>query len=230
MAVIPNTRLEQLIFAEAHLPVWNTTPAAIGLTAAQVTALTSLIQEARKDFDASVAARDASKAATEAMYGSIGQMRDQLAAMVRSIKTFAEASADPAAVYSAAAIPAPLPPSQTPPPGKPFEFRVEVLDFGALRINWKCDNPEGVAGTVYEVFRGAQGSPLQYVGITGSREFVDETIPRSILPMVYRITAVRSTRRGDPASLSVVLGVAGGGGLTIASAEGAEIVKPTIAA
>lgn len=230
MAVIPDKRLEQLIFAEAHLPVWAVTPAAIGLVASQITLLTSLVEEGRKDFDASVAARDASKAATEKMYGSIGDMREQLAAMIRSIKTFAEASSNPAAVYSAAAIPAPLPPSQAPAPGKPFEFRVEILDTGALRLNWKCDNPEGVAGTVYEVFRGVQGSALAYVGMSGAREFIDETVPRSLLPIVYRITAVRSTRRGDPSSLTVSFGTSGGGGLMIASAEGAEVVKATMAA
>lgn len=227
MPVIPATRLEQLEFSEAHLPIFGTTPTAIGLTAAQVSTLSALTDTARKDYDAALSARQASKAATEAMYASVGNMRTQLADMVRSIKTFAEASANPASVYSMAQIPAPQSPSEVPPPGTPFDFRVEILQNGALRITWKCDNPEGTSGTIYEVFRGAVGSTLSYVGSSGIKEFVDDTLPRSAVPISYQFTAVRSTRRGDPAVLTVSFGVAGGGGgFTINSVQGGEIAPP----
>jgi hypothetical protein len=226
MAVIPQTRLEQIQFSESHIPVWTVAPpTTIGLTAAQVAALDGLTQDARKAFDAAVAARQASKAATSAMYDAVAQMRDKMADMVRSIKTFAEASANPGTVYSAAQIPAPLPPSQVPPPGTPFDFKVELLQSGSVRINWKCTNPEGAGGTIYEVFRGPQGGTLNYVGSTGIKEFVDDTLPRSVVPLSYRFVAVRSTRRGDPAMLTVSFGVAGGGGggFTITGVTGGEL-------
>lgn len=227
MPVIPVTRLQQIEFSEAHLPVFTAAPTSIGLTASQVSALSALTEQARKDYDAALAARQASKAATEAMYASVGSMRNQLADMVRSIKTFAEASANPGTIYSMAQIPAPLPPSEVPPPGTPFDFKVEILQNGALRLTWKCDNPEGASGTIYEVFRGAQGSTPSYVGSTGIKEFVDDTLPRSAVPISYQFTAVRSTRRGDPATLTVSFGVAGGGGgFTINSVQGGEIAAP----
>lgn len=230
MAVIPEKRLEQIEFAETHLPIWEALPTSIGLSAAQCTLLETLTLAARKDYDAALAAREASKAATEIMYGSVADMREQLANMIRDIKAFAEQSANPAAIYGASQVPAPLPPSEVPPPGKPFDFRVEILDSGALRINWKCDNPEGAGGTVYEVFRGPQGGTLGYVGVTGLKEFVDETLPRSAVPIAYRFTALRSTRRGDPAALTVAFGVVGGGGFGVTSVQGGEIVNAKMAA
>ena len=41
MPVIPETRLDQIEFCESHLPVWTAAPnpVAIGITAAQTTAL-----------------------------------------------------------------------------------------------------------------------------------------------------------------------------------------------
>ena len=64
MAILPSDRLELIQFCETHIPVWENTPAAIGLTAAQITALSDLTGGARAAYNQAQSARAASKAAT----------------------------------------------------------------------------------------------------------------------------------------------------------------------
>ncbi|MBM4108026.1 MAG: hypothetical protein FJ255_04340 [Phycisphaerae bacterium] len=121
--------------------------------------------------------------------------------------------------YVLAQIPPPATPGVTPPPGTPFAFTVGLLQNGALELKWKCANPSGTQGTIYEVKRSIGGPPagaLTFVGATGVKSFTDETLPSGSAPVTYQITAVRSTSRGSPAQFTVNFGI-GGPGLTIAS-------------
>jgi hypothetical protein len=122
-------------------------------------------------------------------------------------------------VYSLAQIPPPATPGATPPPGTPFDFRVTLEPTGSLSIVWKCDNPAGTSGTIYEIKRKIGTGAATYIGATGVKNFTDNTVPSSAAAsgVTYQITGVRSTSRGVTGQFVVNFGVPGEGGLTIDS-------------
>ncbi|MGE0295017.1 MAG: hypothetical protein AB7P97_21935 [Hyphomonadaceae bacterium] len=218
MGVVPDTRIGKIEFYEAHIAPWTTNAAGIGLTPASVTALGTLTTAARNAFNAAEAARQAAKSATQAFYDAVRAMHSGPGAgadMIDTIRNYAETKNLPN-VYVLAQIPPPADPSTAPPPGTPFEFRVGLLQNGALELRWKCNNPSGTQGTIYEVKRSIGGGAFNFVGATGVKSFTDDTLPSGATPATYQVTAVRSTARGNPAQFTVNFGI-GGPGLTIAS-------------
>jgi hypothetical protein len=222
MGVVPDSRLGKIEFYEAHALAggpWAANAANIGLTSAAVTALGALTTQARAAFNAAEVARQAAKTATQNFHDKVRAMHNGPGAgsdMIQSIRNWAESKNDPN-VYVLAQIPPPATPGTTPPPGTPFEFRVGLLQNGALELRWKCNNPSGTQGTIYEVKRrpGSSGA-FGYVGSSGVKNFTDDTVPAGSPSVTYQITAVRSTQRGNPAQFTVNFGV-GGTGLTIES-------------
>jgi len=69
---------------------------------------------------------------------------------------------------------------------------------------------------MYEVWRRTgTDEKFVFIGSSGVRSFIDDTLAAgSVGPagVSYRITAVRSTRRGTPATFTVLVGGAGGTG------------------
>lgn len=218
---MPNDRIGKVEFYEAHLAPWTANAAAIGLLPASVTALSGLVTAARTNYNAHLAAQAAAKAATQKFYDSVRAMHSGPGAgsdMIQTIKTYAQTKNDPN-VYVLAQIPPPAQGGTTPPPGTPFDFTVNLLQDGSLGLKWKCNNPSGTVGTIYEVKRSVAGGAMQFVGATGVKTFTDDTLPGAS-PVMYQITAVRSTARGNPAQFVVNFGT-GGGGLTVASVTSA---------
>ena len=221
MGVVPDPRLGKIDFYEAHIAPWTSNAAAIGLTPASVTALGGLTTAARTAFNAAEAARLAAKSATQNFYDKVRAMHSGAGAgqdMIDTIRNHAETKNDPN-VYVLAQIPAPAVPGATPPPGTPFDFTVGLLQNGALELKWKCSNPSGTQGTIYEVLRRSGTGAFAFAGATGVKLFTDETVPSDAAPVTYQITAVRSTSRGNPAQFIVNFGFGGPGlaGVTIAS-------------
>jgi hypothetical protein len=223
MGVVPDTRLGKIEFYESHALAggpWAANAAAIGLTPAAVTTLGTLTAQARAAFNAAEAARQAAKAATQNFYDKVRAMHSGPGAgadMIEAIKNYAQTKNDPN-VYTLAQIPPPATPGVTPPPGTPFDFTVGLLQNGALELKWKCNNPSGTQGTIYEVKRQLPGGTMQFIGASGVKSFTDDTLPGGggASPATYQVTAVRSTSRGNPAQFTVNFGI-GGPGLTIAS-------------
>jgi hypothetical protein len=217
MAIVPNTNIGKITFYEAHIPVWSATPTIIGLVAADCTALSALIGSARKEYDTQQAALYEARNATQRMKDAVRAMHALGSADIAKIKAFAEATNNPT-VYTSAVLPPPATPSPVGPPGTPFEFVVTLLQTGAINLRWKCSNPTGASGTVYEVARrvGGDSVPFTLVGAIGVREFEDATIARGSSSVTYRVQAVRSTSRGNPAQFTVSFGV-GGNGLMVAT-------------
>lgn len=218
MGVVPDSRLGKIEFYEAHVAPWTANATAIGLTAASVTALSSATVNARKAYDDHIAAQNAAKAATQDFYDKVRDMHNAPGAgadMIQTIKTFA-ATTDNPNVYVLAQIPAPQAPSTPPPPGTPFELSVGLLGNGALALKWKCNNPSGTTGTIYEVRRAVAGGSMLFVGASGVKSFNDDSLPAgTATPVTYEITAVRSTARGNPAQFVVNFGT--GGGFTVSA-------------
>ncbi|MCL4222208.1 MAG: hypothetical protein KJZ65_12660 [Phycisphaerales bacterium] len=68
--VLPNSRQAMIQWFEPRITTWAATPTAIGLTAAQMTTLATMLNDAGNDQDAAFAARIASKSATLNYYNS----------------------------------------------------------------------------------------------------------------------------------------------------------------
>jgi hypothetical protein len=230
MPIVPESKLGKIEFYEAHLAPFAANAAAIGLAPAAVTALSTATLAARAAYNAHQSALEASKAATQAFYDKVKAMHSGPglgADMIQTIKTFAQTTNNPN-VYVLAQLPAPAAPGTAPPPGTPFDFSIALLQTGAIELKWKCNNPEGTQGTIYEVRRKLNGpaTDYQFVGATGIRTFVDDSLPlgggAGGTPVIYQITAVRSTSRGNPANFLVSFGVggAGSGGFTVTTLNG----------
>ncbi|MGD9791308.1 MAG: hypothetical protein AB7Q00_09730 [Phycisphaerales bacterium] len=217
MSLFPDSRIGKIEFYEAHIGPWTASAAQIGLDPSAVAALATLVGEARDAYDAAQSAREASKAATTAFHNAVKAMHSGAGAgsdMIDTIRNYAQSKNNPN-VYVLAQIPAPATPGTIPPPGKAYEFEVGLLENGALTLRWKCDNPSGSSGTLYEV-RRVIGDPnvgmWALIGSSGKRSFVDDTLPQGSAssPVTYQIRAVRSTSFGEPAQFTVTFGVASG--------------------
>lgn len=226
MSIVPSTRLGKIQFYEARIGPWTSHAGEIGLEDQSTSDLAMLITQARAAYNAAEAARAAAKAATLDYYNKVRLMHSSPGAgsdMISTIRNFAQTTNNPN-VYVLAQIPAPATPGTVPPPGTPFDFRINLLQDGSLELRWKCNNPKGSQGTIYEVTRRLGGSgPFTFVGASGSRSLVDDTLPIGSAPVTYQITAVRSTSRGNPAQYTVNFGTGGGGGLAIASITQDEV-------
>ena len=222
MSTIPKKKSEQLAFFEAHWPVWQTSPTALGLTAGQVTAFKALVTSARTAFDAAEASRNAAKSATLTQDANLVFAFNSCSDLIRVIKGYAEQQANPAAVYAAAQIPAPSAGSPVGPPGTPTNFTVTLQQNGAVTLGWKCVNPVNANGTIYEVRRKTGTGSFEFIGAIGMKKFTDDTLPSGSEHVIYQITGVRSTQRGEPAQFNVNFGI-GGDGFAVASVGGVGV-------
>ena len=232
MSVLPRTHSDLLQWTTDHLGAW-TTPAAIGLTAAQITALTAIHDRAVKDVDAASLAREASRGATITMNGAIGDLREQLAAMIRSIKTFADASNNPTAIYGLAQIPLPAPPQALPAPGVASAVLVALNPGGSITLSWSGEFSAASEGAVYTIARRLPGATMYtLVGVSpGSTSrggqarrmaFTDPAVPTSAAAqgVAYIITGQRGQQIGAPSTaITVQFGIGGAG----ASVTGAAL-------
>lgn len=225
MAVVPETRIGKVVFYETHVGQWAEHAAALGLSAGEVAELAELTAAAREASEAQQAARLAAEAATLRFHTAVARMAARGSGVLKQIKAVAgeaEGAGGAVAVYVLARIPVPAARSPIPPPGRPYGFRAELLQNGAIVLRWKCDNPANSTGTMYEVRRRAYASggsrAFAFLGTTGVREFIDETVGvgaggvGGAGGVTYEVVAFRSTRRGEGATFNVSIGVAGAGG------------------
>ncbi len=227
MSVLPPNILDQIQFCEAHNPVWAGTPALIGLTAGQCSALATATTNARKAFSDAEAARLASKGFTTALHGSVTIMRSQVSDLIRQIKAFAELQSNPAAVYAAAQIPPPAAPTPLPAPGKPTDFAVALNADGSVTLSWNATDSAASTGAFFTVSRKLPGQGA-FSGIGGApgtttesrrANFTDATVPASAASQgaQYIVQGFRGTRVGMASDAVVVqFGIDGGGGFASA--------------
>jgi hypothetical protein len=216
MAVVPNTSNGKIEFFDSKTGAsgpWSLNSVAIGTTAGAVTGLATKVSTAKTKLAAAVSAKEASKNATAEFNAAVRDMAGAGADIIKQIR--AKAATDGDGVYFLAQIPAPATPSPVPPPGKPTDFTVALSEGGGLTLKWKCPNPPGAQGPVYQVSRrtGATGD-FALVGATGTRQFVDDTVPAGVASVTYRVVAIRTTAQGPEALLTVCFGVTGAGEAT----------------
>ena len=210
MPILPDTRTGKLMFFRTRLPVWDENRDLIGLDPAEIAELEARTEAARAACDAAYAARQTAQSATLAWHAKAAQLAEYGSNLIQKIKATAS-SAGGTSVYTAALIPPPADPSPLGEPGTPTGFRVQLYDgSGALKLTWKCKHPAGSQGTLYAIRRSVNNGNFVFLDTVGKKKFVDDTLPPGSANVVYEITAVRSTRRGQPARFNVNLGVAGG--------------------
>ena len=205
MAVVPKKPIDKVQFFENHLEPWGANTTAIGLTTGIMTDLTSKTAAARAAYDAQQVAMDNARNATANFHDAVNVLATAGAAAIQQIRAKAAIAGN--SVYTLAVIPAPATPAPVGPPGKPFDFKVELNALGGLTITWKCSNPANANGPVYQVFRQLDNvGEVLYLGGSGDKKFVDNTIPAGSGKAEYQIQAVRAAAVGEWATFGVNLG------------------------
>jgi hypothetical protein len=214
MAILNDSKLQNLEYFEAHTPVWAANAVAIGLTVANTTLLAGKVTSARKAYNDMIVARNAAKNATQTWYDNYSQMAALGRDDIRTIKAFADQQANPLTVYTLAQVEPPAQPGPPPVPGTPEMFNITINPAsGDLTLKWKCI---GDGNAVYLISRQfANQTAPQFVTAVGGKTFTDTTlgtITGASLPVSYFVTCQRGTMSGATASVTVRLGSGGGGG------------------
>lgn len=208
-----------LEWCQTHVATFLTSPAAIGLTPAQASAFNAATDAAAAASMDQGIAREASKTATLTAEVAFDALRASASEVVRTIRTFAENSADPNAVYIEAQIPPPSPPTPAPPPAQPTDFTVTLdSNDGSMVLRWKAANPVGTTGTAYVVRRKLPGeSEFAFLGISGKKEFIDDTLVAGPDSVQYTVQGQRGNLAGPVSPTFIVsFGRAPDGGFTTA--------------
>jgi hypothetical protein len=221
-SILPKNAIDRVEFFEAREDDWQTSAVQIGTTSAAVTSLTGKVTAAREAYNQQQLAFAQSKAATQAFKDAAAAMTTAGVEIIKQVK--AKAATGGNAIYTLALLPVPATPTPLPPPGTPSDFTASLNPDGSLKLKWKCANPAGASGTVYQVSRrtGGTGS-FAVVGVSGARNFVDATVPAGVAAVTYQVTAVRSTAVGVAAQFIVNFGVGGSGEATASVAQAPKL-------
>jgi hypothetical protein len=212
MATVSSKDLEAIQQFENWVPVWSANAVAIGTTTATVTALDLKVKAARNGYTAQQAAKMAAKTATNVFHDAVDLMRDAGADIIRQIRTQAEVTNNPN-VYNLAQVPPPAPPTPAPLPGQPTNFSVGLTGSGGILLTWKSANSSPSSGAYFTVRRRLAGeSTFTVAGGTGSKSFVDDTVPFGTNMVTYLVQGFKGQAAGpESEQLTVQFGVGGAG-------------------
>ena len=190
----------------------SATPTAYGLVAAQATAYGTLNTNYASAYTASQALSTRTKSSVASKNASkilLKAMASDLAKIIDGTSTVTDAQKLDLGLNVRAT------PTPVGPPGTPTDFNVQLLVDGTLVLTWKCQNPTGSVGTLYQLNRKVDAeTEFTYIGGVGTKKFTDATVPAGAKTITYQIQAVRSTAVGEPAQFNVNFGVSGGGEVT----------------
>lgn len=206
MPVLPQGDIQKVEFMEAHLTLWNTNAVAIGLTVAQVTAMSTATTAARSGYNTMLVKREDAKSATAGFHNLARSMTDLASDAVKAIKTKAAQTNDPN-VFVLANIPAPDAASPPPPVVPPTELVADPNADGTVTLKWKGTT---AFNTWFSVWRKIGSAAWDQIGSTGIKTFVDSSVPGEPIPSVITY-ACRSQRGNEISALSVQAEVVYGG-------------------
>lgn len=205
-------RSEFVDWCYSHEDLFADNQAAIGLSAGQVASFNAALTQYDSASTATEVARQAAKDATTDLTLKFNDLKDAVAEIVRTVKTYAENTNNPA-VYGLAGLPLPSERTPVPPPTQPTDFVVLLSASGGITLQWKS---EGVNGAFFMVKRRfSDASPWTNIGGSGSREFTDDSLPIGTTNVQYKVWGVRGNVNG-PESLTIAIqfGVVGGPTIT----------------
>ncbi|MEO1008303.1 MAG: hypothetical protein AAFX79_07030 [Planctomycetota bacterium] len=193
MPVVPSNRTDALAFMEAHAVPWATAATELGLTVEQVTEFATKVSAARTSYDAAIAARNASKAATVTWHAGVDDAVALARELVRQIQTTAKASEEPSAIYAAGEIPPPKEPTPLGPPDAPTDLALTLDSEGRANLRFAGSREGGTAFAIQRRTTGADGSTTDWVdlGTVFERSFVDAQTPSGVASVAYRVRAER---------------------------------------
>lgn len=207
MRTLPKAQAKLITFFEIHTDLWAQDPAAIGLDPLKLGALTAATAEARADYSHALATREAAKAATTALSGSIEKLRALGGPAISTIRAFAESSGNPGQIYSAAQIPPPGDPSPAPAPEAPTDIRIRLLGDGSLELRWQARQPAPGAEVYTQIRRRLNGiGAFTTLGATGARIFIDDSVPAGAGNVEYALTVHRGRQSSPPVVRGILLG------------------------
>lgn len=207
MATYPTSpRSDFLDWCKAHESVFTDNAAAIGLTPEQATAFATLTDNASDATIKQEQAKQTSKVATQKVNRAISDLMSNAGDTVRTIRAFAENSADPDVVYNTAQIPPPSAPTPAPPPAEPTDLTVTLeTSDGFLTLRWKAANPVGTSGTSYIIRRRLPGeSEFTFIGVTGTKKYVDSTLIAGPDSVQYTVQGQRADSAGPVSQIFTV--------------------------
>lgn len=214
-SVLPTTKLGRLEWVEARIASWKGSPTTIGLTLSECSQLEDQVKAARAAYDDAIKAKNIAKDSTVTSDDEIGSLTTLAANAIKHIKAFAASSANPDAVFAAASVPPPAAPGPVQPPAQPTNFTFELdTNTGGLIVRWKCSNPAGVSGVVYNVRRSIGSGQAVTVGVTGEKRFTDTAIPAGASAITYQVFGQRGSQTGT-ASNPVTVHFGGGGTMQV---------------
>jgi hypothetical protein len=180
-----------------------------GLTAAQATAYAAVNATWQSAYQTALTPDTRTKSAVAAKNAARAAMRQMASDLAKIIDGTPTVSDSQRIDLGLAVRPTPAP---RPAPGTPNRFTVALAEDGALTLKWKCNNHRGASGTMYQVWRRVGATaPFEYLGGSGTKAFVDATIPAGTPQVTYQIQAVRSTAVGAWAQYTVSFGTPAGG-------------------
>lgn len=214
----PQPKIDQIVWFENHILLWEASPSSFGLTALQLNALQIATENARVAYDA---AQNAKLSARTAVIAQDQQVRTMLGLgrdAVNVIKATIEQSNNPV-LWGQAGLMPPDPAGTAPAPTAPFALAAALDSTGSLTITWKARQPRGVTGVVYFLRRSIDGGPFTLVDTVGEKTYTDSGVLSGTVTVEYIIQARRGTQQSPPSeALNIRFGHKGGG----AGASGAD--------
>jgi hypothetical protein len=205
MSTVPKGRANRIKFYESRVAKWVENAGEIGADSELVATLQAKTLEARQAYRDQCRAQQAARNATARFNQRIKEMAKLGSSVMKLIHATAETAGS--GVYPLASLSPPKENAPIPAPGTPYRFQVDLWPNGGLKLKWKCDNPGRGERTMYQVYRriGERGQ-LVYLGSSGKKHFIDQTVPRGAAGVVYSIQATRSTKVGLAAQFNVHFG------------------------
>lgn len=195
-ANLPRPKQAMIEWVQTRAPIWSASPAQVGLTDSQAAQVAARVAAARAAQLAALEARAAALAATQAYDDAIEALHTSASEAIAIIKAFAEASDDPAPVYSAAMVSAPAGQGAPRRPAEVGAVTTQLRNDGAVELRWtmRSPTPTGTRYTIYRRIAGEQAFAL--IADTSRKRFIDAGVPAGSLAVTYSILA----KRGDFAS------------------------------
>ena len=205
MRLVPEDKNGKVVFYQSRVSAWIEHAAEIGLDPGELSLMQADIDEAQAKLTAHFEMQIAARAATIGMNEAIETMCTRGARLIAMIRGTAGINGGP--VYQLSHLPPPKTPSIMGPPGDPAEFKSSIDQIGWLTLRWKCKNPRGSCGTMYQLRRQLNGEgPFEHLDMVGKKVFIDRGVPLGAKMAVYEVKSIRTTRSGKATRHSVYFG------------------------
>jgi len=205
MSVPPAPIVDRIEWFEQRITSWSSTPANVGLTAAQCTALLAAIDAARKAYEDAQAARIAAKNATIQQSIALRTLSDLGGDAIRYIRAFAQSKTTPEArdaVYAAASVPPLAPPTPAGPPEIPTDLVGDPNADGTVTLRWKGTTSNQTFFSIWR--RTGNNTTWMQIGAVATKTFIDATVPGGTPSVRYYVRAQRNNQLSPASDEAIV--------------------------